>query len=312
MCSRSASVITRATQNASPNATSLAEKLPVPRGVRAYPDILEDDSAHAASPLPSSARPQPSWRLGDGDGVEGTYEHSTPEPLLPTVDPGITATEVTSGVPSVGVGMTCPNPLALSSNASGVGQFMVDRTYGDVQCDAVLAPSGEQRRALEFTETVRTVSLGQGQPSSKYPVCDAIPRKTCPSLSQVEEVEVAAGGPMLRKKRHILGATNIVPPAFITPRLTADAVAANKPIWILHPEHGDTAVAQGKSGISWKSKTKMGAMCANGEQWIFVHRVLKSNVQVLFGGNCDGVQTLESALPPSSGKHECIKWSSRH
>jgi hypothetical protein len=66
-------------------------------------------------------------------------------------------------------------------------------------------------------------------------------------------------------------------------------------------------VAQGKTSVSWKSKSKLGALWVEREQWIHIHRMFKPNMKLMYPDGSDA-STLEDVLPPSSGWHKCVKW----
>lgn len=80
----------------------------------------------------------------------------------------------------------------------------------------------------------------------------------------------------------------------------------------MHPLHGNVCVAQGKSGTGWKSKSKLGGLCKEGEQWLQVFQVFVSNVQQMHPISGDGLVPLIDALPPASGKHKFIKWDCKY
>lgn len=119
-------------------------------------------------------------------------------------------------------------------------------------------------------------------------------------------------GPNLRRKRENLNANLMTPPSMITPRLTNDPIPANKFCWILHPCHENLVVAQGKSGVAWKSKSKLAADCVISEQLVQVHRTFVKEVEAMCFVTRDEFKTLDDALPPSSGKHKFMKWDTRH
>jgi hypothetical protein len=73
-------------------------------------------------------------------------------------------------------------------------------------------------------------------------------------------------GPTLWQTREHLNASRITPPTTAIPRLVSDPLPAGKFVWILHPCHGDIVVAQGKTGVGWKSKSKLGTHCIPGQQ----------------------------------------------
>lgn len=66
-------------------------------------------------------------------------------------------------------------------------------------------------------------------------------------------------GPQLRKKQDVTPAARMIPPEILTPPFTNDPLPASKTVWILHPNHNNIVVEQGKSGVGWKSKSKLGS-----------------------------------------------------
>lgn len=257
-----------------------------------------------------TARMSGSPRRSYVPGIHGPPRSRSNDQNVQTLERGVPESE---GIPTACSFQQAAVHSNTAAELSKVVGTPADRGTGaSLQSGVILGTAPQQQNSPAHTATHDTYVGGPGKQLSKYPACNEILTGLFPSLSRLDEAHAAMGGPTLRKKRQITGASSIVPPAFITPRLTTDPLAANKPIWILHPQYGERAVAQGKSGISWKSKTKMGTMCATGEQWIFVHRILIVDVPVLHGSASDGPQTLECALPPTTGKHHCIKWSSRY
>lgn len=104
----------------------------------------------------------------------------------------------------------------------------------------------------------------------------------------------------------------MTPPAILTPRLTLNPLPASKTVWVLHPNHENIVVAQGKSGVGWKSKSKLGALCKQGEQWVQIHRVFVEDTVHMCEDEAGEWKLLGNALPPSSGKHKMVKWESRY
>lgn len=117
-----------------------------------------------------------------------------------------------------------------------------------------------------------------------------------------------------RKKGKTIATCTKVPPEPIVPREEhCDPISVGKLVWILHEQYLLVVVAQGKAGIAWRTKsTKLGAQCSEGHQWIQVQRIFKHSVPLLFPEPEVGCSVLESALPPSQGRHRSIMWSSRH
>ena len=98
----------------------------------------------------------------------------------------------------------------------------------------------------------------------------------------------------------------------LLPRLSDRAVAANAQCFVLHPDHGDMIVAEGRTGGSWKSpKQKFGSLCAEGEQMDQIHKVIKSNLPLPFIEDRNPFTTLDQALVKPSGSSVYVKWHSR-
>lgn len=89
------------------------------------------------------------------------------------------------------------------------------------------------------------------------------------------------GAPRLRKKKDNPLATRITPPRMITPQVTNKPIPANKFVWVLHPSYENIVVAQGKSGVAWKSKSKAAAELVIGEQLVQIHRVFTKSVPAM-------------------------------
>ena len=97
------------------------------------------------------------------------------------------------------------------------------------------------------------------------------------------------------------------------PRPGSDAIAVNKVCYISHPGMGDDAVAEGRTGGSWKAKaSKLGHLCGPGEQMIQVHKVLVPNVQLLYPEERQAFKFLEDAVVKPTGSNVFIKWDAKH
>ena len=117
-----------------------------------------------------------------------------------------------------------------------------------------------------------------------------------------------------RKKGKVLTLCTKAPPEPIVPRDEGcDPISLGKLIWILLEKFPLVAVAQGKAGVAWRTKSnKLGAQCSPGHQWIQVQRVFHQDVPLLFPEPEVGCTFLKSALPPAQGRHKHVMWSSRH
>lgn len=97
----------------------------------------------------------------------------------------------------------------------------------------------------------------------------------------------------------------------MTPRRSNEPVPANKFVWLLHPCYENSVVAQGKSGVSWKSKSKLAANLTIGEQLVQVHRVFMKNVPALCHVTGDPFKIVEDALPTPNGRNKYLIWDTR-
>ena len=75
-----------------------------------------------------------------------------------------------------------------------------------------------------------------------------------------------------RKKDKTTTLCTKAPPEPIVPRDEGcDPISVGKLVWILHDKFPLIAVAQGKAGVAWRTKsTKLGSQCSEGHQWIQV------------------------------------------
>jgi hypothetical protein len=170
-----------------------------------------------------------------------------------------------------------------------------------------VAISSQVDANLSVRETSGKVHVKVG----KNPFMELCRRMMLPAFFQDETlVAKESSGPVLRNKREIPSTLRIIPPSVIVPRVVNNPLPASKLIWILYPRHGNTAIAQGKSGVGWKLKSKLGGMCGLGMQWIFVHRTIVHNVKSMYLPNSNA--KLEDVLPPTSGKHKMIQWDYRY
>ena len=97
------------------------------------------------------------------------------------------------------------------------------------------------------------------------------------------------------------------------PRLSEDPVACNKPVYILHPDHPDKVVAEGKSGGSWKARTqKLGHLCAKGEQMVQVHVINIQKCRLLHVEERQAFKVLDDAVVKKTGSTVFVKWSARY
>lgn len=114
------------------------------------------------------------------------------------------------------------------------------------------------------------------------------------SITSNSETETRVREPQLRFELALL------------PRLTRDAIAANSFCYILHPDRGDTIVAEGRTGGSWKSPNhKFGSLCAEGEQMVQIHKI------IIPIDDRQPFTLLDHALVKPLGSSVYIKWHSR-
>ena len=108
--------------------------------------------------------------------------------------------------------------------------------------------------------------------SKSSPVDQRDPSVTTCTVPPVGDEGIVTRGVRARKT----GQCSKVPPEFQPAKETNALVPAKKPVWIVHPEHGEIVVAAGKTGPGPKSKLlKDVPRCPDGVQWIHVLRVFK-------------------------------------
>ncbi|KAG0588034.1 hypothetical protein KC19_2G210300 [Ceratodon purpureus] len=97
------------------------------------------------------------------------------------------------------------------------------------------------------------------------------------------------------------------------PRAGNDAIAVNKLCYITHPDSGDTVIAEGKTGGSWKARAqKLGNLCGSGEQMVQVHRILIPNMPLLHVEDRQSFLTVDDAVVKASGSNIFVKWNARY
>ncbi|KAG0596445.1 hypothetical protein M758_UG254900 [Ceratodon purpureus] len=98
----------------------------------------------------------------------------------------------------------------------------------------------------------------------------------------------------------------------LMPRITKGAIAVNCLCYVLHPDHADIIVAEGRAGGSWKSpSSKFGSMCAEGEQMVQIHKIIKPNVPLIFIEERQPFTLLEHAVVKPAGSSVYVKWHSK-
>ena len=61
--------------------------------------------------------------------------------------------------------------------------------------------------------------------------------------------------------------------------------------------------------MSWKCKSsKLGPQCKEMMQCIFVHRVFRCNVSLMYIELDASMASLSNVLPPSMGRYKPVKW----
>ena len=72
-------------------------------------------------------------------------------------------------------------------------------------------------------------------------------------------------------------------PLTLQPRDSSDPVAAHSLCFILHPDYGNTVVAEGRTDGSWKSPSgRFGSLCHEGEQMVQIHKILIPDLPLIF------------------------------
>ncbi|KAG0619255.1 hypothetical protein M758_4G126200 [Ceratodon purpureus] len=98
----------------------------------------------------------------------------------------------------------------------------------------------------------------------------------------------------------------------LQPRFTSHALAANSLCYILHPDHGNTVVGEGRTGGSWKCRSgKYGLLCSEGEQMLQIHRVIKTGLPLIFVEERQPFTTMDQAVVKPSGSSVYVKWQTR-
>ena len=91
-----------------------------------------------------------------------------------------------------------------------------------------------------------------------------------------------------------------------------EPIRPSKEVWILHPEHYDTAIAQGKSGVHYKmarSKMPEDKPCEPGVQWVHVQSVFVPGVVPMYAGKQKHLRIVEDTIATKSEGGGWMMWS---
>ncbi|KAG0593832.1 hypothetical protein M758_UG023500 [Ceratodon purpureus] len=130
-------------------------------------------------------------------------------------------------------------------------------------------------------------------------IANGLPQKLSSDTEAVKEAGVILNQEMARQKKKPKRLTENASAQELLPRAGQDPVRVHKEVWILHPEHRGTAVAQGKCGAHYKmpkSKLPSNRPCEAGVQWVHVQSVFVPGVAPMFGSKQKHIRTLEDAL----------------
>ena len=92
----------------------------------------------------------------------------------------------------------------------------------------------------------------------------------------------------------------------------AGPIACNKPCWVLHLDFPTLPIAYGKSGISWKSKSKnlQYTPCDQGQQMVQIHFVYEAAAPLMyFEPDRQPFRTVLEAKVPQCGSGVYVKWA---
>lgn len=97
------------------------------------------------------------------------------------------------------------------------------------------------------------------------------------------------------------------------PKSGCEAIAVNKPCFLTHPDMGDEAVAEGRTGGSWRAKAqKFGKLCEQGEQMVQIYKVLLPKIRLLHVEDRHQFVYLEDAIVKSTGSNVFVKWDCKY
>ena len=91
-----------------------------------------------------------------------------------------------------------------------------------------------------------------------------------------------------------------------------DPIRAHKVVWILHPEHHGTAIAQGKAGVHFKmqrSKIPANMPCEHGVQWVNVQSVFVPGIIPMYSSKQTAIRIMEDAISRESKSDGWVMWN---
>ncbi|KAG0597005.1 hypothetical protein M758_UG303400 [Ceratodon purpureus] len=98
-----------------------------------------------------------------------------------------------------------------------------------------------------------------------------------------------------------------------SPKSRCNSIVVNKPCYLTHPGMGDKAMAEGRTGGSWRAKAqKFGNLCQQGEQMVQIHKVLVPNIRLLQVEARQLFEYLDDAVMKSTGSNVFVKWDCKY
>ena len=243
------------------------------------------------TPVSQDVREHPVTSPTQGTGIAVTVSYPV-DPQVPTSAPSWASGETVPVTPNTLLQNFCNNmPIgaAVSTDISvdtGTTSHGLSPQSGRVDSERINMLAGP------------TGCFASNDPA---PVIDnSLPKVTTRRMVSTTEKEAAPRGPRPRFE------------LTLQPRITSGPIAANALCYILHPDHGNTIVAEGRTGGSWKSPSqKYGSLCSEGEQMVQIHKILKQNLPLPIIEDRVPFTTMDQALVKPSGSSVYVKWKSR-
>ena len=270
-------------------------RIPIHRSSTPGPDMLNEEQRQT-----NAQSSQRELRLN----VLEVAPHRTTNSRMPVAGGGSTAEMSRSWASDDTIPVT-PNTLLQNfTNNMPIGAAVSTEVSASIRtsgADQSPHPSAEYN-AQHGTSECRPQEGSQGtvalhQPGQSSPCREGVSTR---GMTLEEQNQVPPRGPRPRFEIGLL------------PRICDGALVANCLCYVLHPDKGDTIVAEGRTGGSWKSpKQKFGNLCCDGEQMVQLHKIMSPNLPLIFIEDRQPFTLMEHALVKPSGSSVYVKWHSR-
>lgn len=91
-----------------------------------------------------------------------------------------------------------------------------------------------------------------------------------------------------------------------------DPIRLHKDVWVMHPEHNETAIAKGRSGAHYKmakSRIPFNRPCKVGVQWVHIEDVFLPSTVPMYAGKQKSIRIMEDAVVFGTESDGWVMWN---